>query len=271
MESTVGDETQKDVRVSGPTPASHRDSATARQSDDWARYDPTVPSPSPGVYDIGNVTRLEVAFPSDGFRLAGHLYLSPTRAGRGDERPPGVVLDGPMMSIKRDHRPRLRNSAGPRGYEVLTFDRRGWGNSEGTVRQHMNPPDNVRDIRNATTYLLSRDEIDPERMAGVGVCAGGGFMLQAGAVDRRFRAVAVIGAFYGSRRQMRDDLGHEGWIEQMRTMEAPTSTRADRSPTKRARPRPHPKGPHSREATRRTTSTRAATNRSRPTRLGSTN
>jgi hypothetical protein len=38
-------------------------------------YDPTVPPPSPGVYDLGDVTRHDVFFPSDGFRMAGHLYL----------------------------------------------------------------------------------------------------------------------------------------------------------------------------------------------------
>jgi fermentation-respiration switch protein FrsA (DUF1100 family) len=183
------------------------------------RYDPTVPPPTPGVYDLGDVTRQDVSFPSDGFRLAGHLYHPPMPVGAAGGRRPGVVLDGPMMSIKEITAPvyaiRLANA----GYTVLTFDRRGWGDSEGRVRQHMNPAENVRDIRNATTYLLSRDDVDLARVAGVGVCAGGGFMLQAGALDRRYRAVAVIGAFYGAREQMRDDMGHEGWIAQMRALE----------------------------------------------------
>lgn len=182
-------------------------------------YDPTVPPPSPGVYDLGDVTRLDVSFPSDGYRLAGHLYLPPVPVSRGDGLRPGVVLDGPMMSIKEITVPVYATRLARAGYTVLTFDRRGWGDSEGWVRQHMNPVDNVRDIRNATTYLLTRDDVDPAQVAGAGVCAGGGFMLQAGALDRRYNAVAVIGAFYGARRQMRDDMGHQGWIEQMRSME----------------------------------------------------
>jgi uncharacterized protein len=52
------------------------------------------------------------------------------------------------------------------------------------------------------------------------VCAGGGLMLTAGALDRRYRAVACIGAAYGGRQQMRDDMGHDGWIEQLRTLQA---------------------------------------------------
>lgn len=80
------------VRKRGAMPA---DPPQASSSD---RYDPTVPPPSPGVYDLGDVTRLEVSFPSDGYRLAGHVYLPPTH--RDGVRRPGVVLDGPMMSIK---------------------------------------------------------------------------------------------------------------------------------------------------------------------------
>lgn len=183
------------------------------------RYDPTVPPPSPGVYELGDVTRLDVSFPSDGYRLAGHLYLPPTPAPQ-DGRRPGVVLDGPMMSIKEFTVPVYAIRLARAGYTVVTFDRRDWGGSEGsTGHQHMNPPDNVRDIRNATTYLLSRDDIDPERVAGVGVCTGGGFMLHAGAVDRRYRAVACIVAAYSFRDQMRQGLGHEGWIQQMRRLE----------------------------------------------------
>nr|WP_165554258.1 alpha/beta hydrolase [Kribbella capetownensis] len=193
------------------------DDANADVSD---RYDPSVPPPSAGVYDLGDVTRLEVSFPSDGHRLAGHLYLPPTPQRERDGRPPGVVLDGPATSVKEITVPVYAIRLARAGYMVLTFDRRGFGESQGTVRQQMNPPDNVRDIRNATTYLLSRDDVDPERVAGVGVCYGGGFMLQAGALDRRYRAIACIGAAYGSREQMRDDMGHDGWIELMRTLAA---------------------------------------------------
>jgi fermentation-respiration switch protein FrsA (DUF1100 family) len=182
-------------------------------------YDPTVPPPSPGVYDLGDVTRHDVFFPSDGFRMAGHLYLPPTPAPRHGRRP-GVVLDSPMMSIKEFTVPVYAIRLVRAGYTVLTFDRRDWGESEGPVgHQHMNPPDNVRDIRNATTYLLDRDDIDPQRVAGVGVCTGGGLMLQAGALDRRYRAVACIGAFYGARPSIRDSLGHDGWVEHMRRLQ----------------------------------------------------
>jgi hypothetical protein len=63
------------------------------QLDGSDRYDPTLPPPSPGVYDLGDVTRLDVPFPSDGFRLAGHLYLPPPRPA-----PAGATVGAPPWS-----------------------------------------------------------------------------------------------------------------------------------------------------------------------------
>lgn len=83
-----------DVNVS-----SAQDNSEVSRSGDLSGYDPTVPPPSPGVYDLGDVTRLDVSFPSDGFRLSGHLYVPPTPPPSGRRRP-AVVLDSPMMSIK---------------------------------------------------------------------------------------------------------------------------------------------------------------------------
>jgi uncharacterized protein len=202
----------------GPDTGEREAGPASADPDGADRYDPTVPPASPGVYDLGDVTRLEVSFPSDGFQLAGHLYLPPESAGRREGRRAAVVLDGQVPSVKEMTVPVYAIRLARAGYLVLTFDRRGFGGSEGAVRQQINPPENIRDIRNATTWLLSRDDVDPQRLAAVGVCAGGGYILAAGAIDRRYQAVAVIGADYGQRQHLIDDLGHDGWAETMRTL-----------------------------------------------------
>jgi fermentation-respiration switch protein FrsA (DUF1100 family) len=188
----------------------------ARPAGSAAPYDPTVPPAAPHAYVLGDVTRLDVSFPSDGFMLFGHVYLPPGGPGGRDHR--AIVLDGPAPSIKELVVPAYAIRLAKAGYLVLTFDRRGWGGSEGRVRQQMNPPDNVRDIRNATTYLLSRDDVDRGRVAAVGICTAAGFMLQVGALDRRYRAVACLGGAYGALRVLRDSVGHDGWVQQMRAL-----------------------------------------------------
>lgn len=180
-----------------------------------ATYDPSVPPPSPGVYDLGEVKRLDVTFPSDGQRLAGHVYVPPIPPEEGT-RWPAVVIDAPGTSVKEITVPvyaiRLANA----GYLVLGFDRRGFGASEGSVRQQMDPPLNIRDIRNATTYLLSRADVDATRAGGLGICMGGGHMIQAAAFDRRYAAVATIAGHYTVLRMMRDGMSHKEWIAAVR-------------------------------------------------------
>jgi fermentation-respiration switch protein FrsA (DUF1100 family) len=41
-------------------------------------------------------------------------------------------------------------------------------------------------------------------------------VLAAGAVDRRYRAVACVAGYYGARRHLRDELGHDGWVADLR-------------------------------------------------------
>jgi uncharacterized protein len=184
-----------------------------------AVYDPMVPPPSEGVYVLGEVERLDVRFDSDGFSVAGHLYLPPgQQAGSGPCS--AVVLDGPGGSVKELTVPVYAIKLARAGHLVLTFDRRGFGASEGRLRQNIEPNEHMRDIRNAITYLLSRDDVDPERVAGVGVCMGGGFMLQTAAADRRLRVVAVVAGAFSNVRPMHDMLGHEGWVAQAKASSA---------------------------------------------------
>lgn len=59
----------------GPGPSDHSDSVAASQSGGSHRYDPTVASPSAGVYDLGEVTRLDVSFPSAWIETTNHVQI----------------------------------------------------------------------------------------------------------------------------------------------------------------------------------------------------
>ena len=173
-------------------------------------YEVDVPPPPSGAYDLGDVERLEVQLTSDGYAVAAHLYVPP---GGGNVPGAGIVLDGPGASVKELTVPVYAIRLARAGYRVLTYDRRGFGASDGRARQHIDPSDHIADFRNAVTYLSSRSDIDQERIAGVGICAGGGYVFQAGAMDRRLRAVAAIAAAYSTMlRPVRDQVGHDGWI-----------------------------------------------------------
>ena len=93
------------------------------------------------------------------------------------------------------------------GYGVLLFDRRGEGASDGAPNAF--GWDGERDVEAAVAYLRSRDDVDPDRIAGLGLSVGGEMMLQAAAEDRDVLA-AVVSEGAGARSYAEDTHELEG-------------------------------------------------------------
>jgi fermentation-respiration switch protein FrsA (DUF1100 family) len=148
----------------------------------------------------------KVEFGSDGFRLVGDLHLPEPSTVRG-----GVVLTGPFAGVKDQVTGFYAERFAERGYVALAFDHRSWGGSEGQPRQHEDATAKVADLRNAVSFLAGRPEVDPDRIAVVGVCLGGLYALQSAAFDPRVKAVALVAAAYNNPQVIRDRFGAEGF------------------------------------------------------------
>jgi dipeptidyl aminopeptidase/acylaminoacyl peptidase len=138
--------------------------------------------------------REDVRFASVGVQLAGHLYRPPGAAE--DERTAGVALCGPISSVKEQTLPHYAERLADAGYTALTFDPRTFGESGGEPRARYDPWAVIDDYHSAVSHLLTRDDVDPERIAVVGVCMGGGYALCLAARDKRPKAVVAIAAGY---------------------------------------------------------------------------
>jgi fermentation-respiration switch protein FrsA (DUF1100 family) len=138
--------------------------------------------------------RQEVTFASDGLSLAGHLYRPPNVGEQ--ERTAGVVMLGPVSSVKEQTLPHYAERLSDAGFTVLTVDPRSFGASEGEPRWHYVPEHVIADYVNACAYMMTRPDVDPKGVAAVGVCMGGGFAVSAAARDHRIAAcVSVAGGF----------------------------------------------------------------------------
>ena len=137
--------------------------------------------------------RETVHLPSEGLALAGHLYRPPGAAAR--ERTAALVMAGPMTSVKEETLPHYAVPLAEAGYTVLAFDNRNFGESEGEPRQHLDTADQVEDLKNAVSYMLTGEDVDPDRLGLCCVCTGAGYGLAVASMDLRVKAVALVAGY----------------------------------------------------------------------------
>jgi 2,6-dihydroxypseudooxynicotine hydrolase len=131
---------------------------------------------------------IDVAF--DGVALHGYLRIP--RAARAAGRVP-VVLLLPGADSTKEELYNLGDAIVARGVAVAAFDGPGQGSVSLSMKMR---PDYELAIQAILDQLLTRPELDPERVAVGGISYGGLFSLRAAAIDDRVRAVVSISSWY---------------------------------------------------------------------------
>jgi fermentation-respiration switch protein FrsA (DUF1100 family) len=141
--------------------------------------------------------RKPIHFYSEGVRLVGDLFVpddltpSPPRAG--------IVLCHGYTGVKDLYLPDNARVLNEAGYVVMTFDYKGWGDSEGS-KSRLAPYSRVADVQAALTFLGAQPEVDAGRLGIYGTSYGGATVVWTGAVDPRVRCVvSVVGIGHGAR------------------------------------------------------------------------
>ena len=138
-----------------------------------------------------------VSFYSEGVRLVGDIYY-PDDLGPSERRA-GVVLCHGYTGVKDLYLPDNARVLTEAGYVVMTFDYKGWGDSEGP-RSRLAPYSRVADVQAALSCLGSQPEVDAGRLGIYGTSYGGATVVWTGAVDSRVKCVvSVVGIGHGAR------------------------------------------------------------------------
>ena len=138
-----------------------------------------------------------VSFYSEGVRLVGDLYYPESL--KPGERRAGIVLCHGYTGVKDIYLPDNARVLNEAGYVAMTFDYKGWGDSEGP-RSRLAPYSRVADVQAALTFLGTVPEVDPDRLGIYGTSYGGATVVWVGAIDRRVKCVvSVVGIGNGER------------------------------------------------------------------------
>jgi dipeptidyl aminopeptidase/acylaminoacyl peptidase len=138
-----------------------------------------------------------VSFYSEGVRLVGDIYYPDDL--KPSERRAGIVLCHGYTGVKDLYLPDNARVLTEAGYVVMTFDYKGWGDSEG-ARSRLAPYSRVADAQAALTFLETLPEVDAQRLGIYGTSYGGATVVWTGAVDPRVKCVvSVVGIGDGAR------------------------------------------------------------------------
>ena len=127
-----------------------------------------------------------------GITLVGDLYEPKEK---GDGKLAAIALCGPFGAVKEQASGLYAQNMAERGFITLAFDPSFTGESGGLPRDLNSPDINTDDFSAAVDYLSLQDNIDPEKIAIIGICGFGGYALNVASIDPRIK-VTVVSTMY---------------------------------------------------------------------------
>ncbi len=135
-----------------------------------------------------NVSHQKVLFHNRfGITLVGDLYIPKNAKGKMA----AIAISGPYGAVKEQASGFYAHTLAQKGFITLAFDPSFTGESSGTPRYVSSPDINTDDFSAAIDYLLTRDDVDANKVGILGICGFGGFALNAASIDTRIKATVT--------------------------------------------------------------------------------
>lgn len=140
-----------------------------------------------------------VNFSNRAITMAADLYLPADFSDKNKYS--AIVTVHPGSSCKEQTSGIYAAKLAEQGFVALAVNASYQGESGGEPRYIEDPAARMEDIRSAIDYLVTLPYVDAERIGALGICAGGGYVVNVAMTDRRIKAVgtsagANIGGVY---------------------------------------------------------------------------
>ena len=104
---------------------------------------------------------------------------------------PAIAVSGPFGAVKEQSSGLYSQTLAEHGFLTIAFDPSYTGESGGEPRYVSSPDINTEDFSAAIDYLMTRDDVNPDRVGILGVCGWGGLALNTAALDPRIKATVA--------------------------------------------------------------------------------
>lgn len=122
-----------------------------------------------------------------GITLAADMYTPKT----ADGKLPAIAVCGPFGAVKEQASGLYAQTMAESGFLTIAFDPSFTGESGGEPRYMASPDINTEDFQAAVDFLSVQENVDPEKIAIIGICGWGGMAINAAAIDTRIKATVA--------------------------------------------------------------------------------
>lgn len=136
------------------------------------------------------VTVEPVKFKNRTWLMAGNLYKGVNI--QKDKKCSAIVIGHPSGGVKEQTAGVYAAMLAELGFLTLTYDSSYQGESGGEPRYLEDPQMRVEDVRCAVDYLTTRNDVNSDKIGAIGMCASGGYVVNAAQTDLRIKAIATV-------------------------------------------------------------------------------
>jgi hypothetical protein len=102
-----------------------------------------------------------------------------------------IAVSGPFGAVKEQSSGLYAQEMAERGFLTIAFDPSFTGESGGTPRYMASPDINTEDFQASVDFLSVQDNVNPDKIAIIGICGWGGMAINAAALDTRIKATVT--------------------------------------------------------------------------------